>query len=299
MIGATTVSDIAFALVYHRWLLSATPFCMTPSVSAIPELITSAANAEVKRLRSLHERKYRRQTGLFLAEGTRICTEATALGWEMHRLAFLAGRQNNISIRPLLDALSYVGGRPLPMTEALLKRISRKDNPQMVVGAFAQRYIGLSDINPDQSDIWVALDRVRDPGNLGTIMRTIDATGGRGLILIDDCTDPYSVEAVRASMGAVFNVAIASCSQPEFLAFASKWPGRLHGTALLASTDYRAVAYDGPLIVLMGNEQAGLPNSLMQACTQLIRMPMRGRSDSLNLAVATGLALYEAIRTRD
>ena len=169
----------------------------------------------------------------------------------------------------------------------------------MVVGAFAQRHMGLSDIHPDQSDIWVALDRVRDPGNLGTIMRTIDATGGRGVILIDDCTDPYSLEAVRASMGAVFNVAIASCSQPEFLAFAAKWSGRIHGTALLASTDYRAVAYDGPLIILMGNEQAGLPNPLMRACTQLIHMPMRGRSDSLNLAVATGLALYEALRTRN
>ena len=102
-----------------------------------------------------------------------------------------------------------------------------------------------------------------------------------------------------ASMGAVFNVAIASCSQPEFLAFAGKWPGRILGTALPASTDYRTVAYDGPLIVMMGNEQAGLPDPLMQVCTQLIRMPMRGRSDSLNLAVATGVTLYEALRNRD
>ncbi len=299
-LSETTASlNGVFALAYHRLVLSATPSHMTPSVGAIPELITSAANAEVKRLRSLHERKYRRQTGWFLAEGTRVCTEAVALGWELHRLAFLAGREDHRSIRPLIEALIDAGGRSLPMTEPLLQRISRKDNPQMVVGAFAQRHIELSDIHPNQSDMWVALDRVRDPGNLGTIMRTIDATGGRGLILIDDCTDPYSVEAVRASMGAVFNVAIVSCSQSEFLAFAAEWPGRIHGTALLASTDFRAVACDGPLIILMGNEQAGLPDSLMHACTQLIRMPMRGRSDSLNLAVATGVALYEALRTRN
>ena len=100
-------------------------------------------------------------------------------------------------------------------------------------------------------------------------------------------------------MGAVFNVAIASTTQAAFLDLAGTWPGRIIGTALPASTDYREVAYDGPLIVLMGNEQAGLPNPLMQVCTQLIRMPMRGRSDSLNLAVATGLALYEAMRARD
>ena len=99
-------------------------------------------------------------------------------------------------------------------------------------------------------------------------------------------------------MGAVFNVAIASCSQPEFLAFACNWPGRVLGTALTASNDYRTVAYDGPLIVMMGNEQAGLADPIMRACTQLIRMPMRGRSDSLNLAVATGVALYEALRNR-
>ena len=272
---------------------------MMPFDAVISEPITSAANVEIKRLRSLHARKYRRQTGWFLAEGMRICTEAAALGWEMHRLAFLAGRENDRHIRPLLNALSDAGGRALPMTEYLLQRISRKDNPQMVLGAFAQRHIGLPDIHPDQSDIWVALDRVRDPGNLGTIMRTIDATGARGLILIDDCTDPYSVEAVRASMGAVFNVAIASCSQPEFLAFAASWSGRILGTALSASTDYRAAAYDGPLIVMMGNEQAGLPHSLMQVCTQLMRMPMQGRSDSLNLAVAAGVVLYEALRTRD
>ena len=188
--------------VYHRWPLSATPSVMEPLITAIFEPITSAANTEVKRLRALHERKYRRQTGWFLAEGTRICTEAVALGWEMHRLAFLAGRQDDRHIRPLLAALDEAGGRALPMTESLLQRISRKDNPQMVLGAFAQRHIELHDINPDPADIWVALDRVRDPGNLGTIMRTIDATGARGLILIDDCTDPYSVEAVRASMGA-------------------------------------------------------------------------------------------------
>lgn len=286
-------------MIYHHVLLSAKPSVMTSSIAAIPAPITSAANAEVKRLRSLHERKYRRQTGWFLAEGTRICTEAVALGWEMHRLAFLAGRENDKHVRSLLGALGEAGGRALPMTKSLLQRISRKDNPQMVLGAFAQRHIGLADIHPDPADIWVALDRVRDPGNLGTIMRTIDATGARGLILIDDCTDPYSVEAVRASMGAVFNVAIASCSQPEFLAFASDWPGRILGTALPASADYRTAAYDGPLIVMMGNEQAGLPDPLMQICTQLIRMPMRGRSDSLNLAVATGVALYEAVRNRD
>ena len=262
----------------------------------LPDPITSAGNAEVKRLRSLHERKFRRQTGWFLAEGTRICTEAVALGWRIHRLAFLDGRGHDRMVRPLLGALARDGGRALPMTESLLSRISGKDNPQMVLGAFEQRWQDAGAITPDPQQCWIALDRVRDPGNLGTIMRTVDATGARGVILIGDCTDPYSVESVRASMGAVFNVELVAMSEAEFLTLAAGWPGQIIGTALPAGRDYRTADYAGPLMLLMGNEQAGLTAALMNACTQLVRMPMLGRSDSLNLAVATGVTLYEVLR---
>ena len=264
----------------------------------LPDPIASAGNAEVKRLRSLHERKYRRQTGWFLAEGTRTCTEAVELGWRLHRLAFLDGRGGDRMVRPLLAALGRDGGRALPMTESLLSRISGKDNPQMVLGAFEQRWQDPGRITPDSGRCWIALDRVRDPGNLGTIMRTADATGARGIILIGDCTDPYSVEAVRASMGAVFNVELAQMLEDDFLDLAAGWPGQIVGTALPASRDYRKVDYAWPLILLMGNEQAGLTPALMKACTQLARVPMMGRSDSLNLAVATGVTLYEALRQR-
>ena len=264
----------------------------------LPDPITSAGNAEVKRLRSLHERKYRRQTGWFLAEGTRTCIEAVALGWRLHRLAFLDGRGGDRMVRSLLEALDRDGGRALPMTESLLSRISGKDNPQMVLGAFEQRWQPVDAIVPDADGCWIALDRVRDPGNLGTIMRTADATGARGVILVGDCTDPYSVEAVRASMGAVFNIELAQMSQDDFLRLVSGWPGQVIGTALPASRDYRTADYGGPLMLVMGNEQAGLTPELMQACTQLVRMPMMGRSDSLNLAVATGITLYEALRLK-
>jgi len=264
----------------------------------IPDMITSAANDEVKRLRALHERKFRKQTGWFLAEGARICHEAVALGWAMHRLAFVAGREDDRQVRTLLSGLVESKGRALPMTESLLQRISRKDNPQMVLGAFGQRWDDLDQVGRTPDECWVALDRVRDPGNLGTVMRTADAVGAKGLILVGDCTDPYSVEAVRASMGAVFNLRIIACSEAEFLKFTAGWSGHVIGTALPAAVDYRTADYAGSLIMLMGNEQAGLTPNLMKVCTQLIKIPMLGRSDSLNLAVATGVALYEALAKR-
>ena len=143
---------------------------------------------------------------------------------------------------------------------------------------------------------WVALDRVRDPGNLGTILRTADAAAAAGVILIDDCTDPYSVEAVRASMGAVFNVCLVQATAAEFSSFCQIWQGSVIGTALPASIDYRQADWSSPLLLLMGNEQAGLSEEMMGLCTQLVRLPMKGRSDSLNLAVATGICLYEMLK---
>ena len=144
----------------------------------------------------------------------------------------------------------------------------------------------------------VGLDRVRDPGNLGTIMRTIDAVGANGVILIDDCTDPFSVEAVRASMGAIFTLEISLCTGDEFITFGKCFEGTIIGTALQSSVDYRLADWRSPCIILMGNEQVGLPEKLKGACDQLISIPMHGRSDSLNLAVATGISLYEFLRQK-
>jgi len=262
------------------------------------EIITSATNKEVKLLRSLHERKYRKQTGLFLAEGMRICREAISLGQVPRKLVYATSRAHDKPVRELIDACRGAGGRSLAVSEDLLSRISRKDNPQMVIGAFEARFAAADVIVPKDNKLWVALDRVRDPGNLGTIMRTADAVGATGVILIDDCTDPYSLEAVRASMGAIFNCQLVKLSQDEFCAFAKSWPGEIIGTALQASVDYRTADYSKATIMLMGNEQAGLPDKLIDATTTCIRMPMMGRSDSLNLAVATGVSLYEWLRHR-
>ena len=257
--------------------------------------INSLTNTTVKALRALHERKYRRQSGLFLAEGMRIVMEALDLGWTPKHLAFLDGRQDDPLVAPLIVAAENASAECLAVSHDVLAKISRKDNPQAVVASFNETWTELDQIISGRG-VWVALDRVRDPGNLGTIMRSIDAAGGDGVILIGDCTDGFSVEAVRASMGACFNIKLAECSEAEFLAGIPSWQGQLIGTSLAASVDYRQANWSSPLIIMMGNEQAGLTDALTAAAKQLIRMPMLGRSDSLNLAVATGISLYEYVR---
>ena len=257
--------------------------------------INSLTNPTVKALRALHERKYRRQSRLFLAEGMRIVMEAIDLGWVPQHFVFLNGRQDDDLVAKLISAAENMGAECLAVSHDVLAKISRKDNPQAVVASFAEKWMPMDEVIKAQA-LWVALDRVRDPGNLGTIMRSVDAVGGAGVILIGDCTDGFSVEAVRASMGACFNLSLAEATEEAFLDQVKNWQGEIIGTSLLASSDYRLANWTGPKILLMGNEQAGLTDALAAAATQLIRMPMLGRSDSLNLAVATGVALYEHLR---
>ena len=263
--------------------------------------INSLTNPLIKSLRSLHDRKRRRQSGLFLAEGTRIVTEALELGWLPETLIFLEGRDDDRMIARLIRMAIDHDADIVMVSESILAKISRKDNPQMVVATFKEHLIDADHVfNTDLGDdgakkdhVWVVLDRIRDPGNLGTILRTADAVAAQGVVLIGDCCDPFSVEAVRASMGAIFNIPLVVMDDDDFIQRAKSYKGQIVGTALPASDDYKTINWSGPMLLMMGNEQAGLTQNLMDAATSLIRMPMLGRSDSLNLAVSTGIALYE------
>jgi TrmH family RNA methyltransferase len=163
-----------------------------------------------------------------------------------------------------------------------------------VLAVFDQTYLPLTGIRPESAPCWVALEQVRDPGNLGTIIRTADAAGCGGVILIGDCVDPFSTEAVRATMGSIFAVSISRATVEDFLAWRATWPGAVVGTRLDATVDHRAAALTRPALILMGNEQAGLTDRLAAACDVNVKIPMRGRADSLNLSVATGIMIYAA-----
>ena len=255
--------------------------------------VTSLTNPTVKAVRALHLRKEREENGLFLAEGLKIITEAVELG-HAPKILLYGPDAGHPLLKKAMAATEAAGGEVIEVTRDILEKISRRDNPQMVIGVFPQVFAALDALEPDAAACWVALDRVRDPGNLGTVIRTADAAGCGGVILVGDCCDPYSVEAVRATMGSVFAVKIARTGVAEFLAWRKSWPGSVIGTLLSAAVDYRSAEYRRPAMVLMGNEQAGLPPELAAACDVAVKIPMRGRADSLNLAVATGIMIYAA-----
>jgi RNA methyltransferase, TrmH family len=256
--------------------------------------VTSLTNPTVKAVRALHLRKERDETGLFVAEGLKIVTEAVELGAAPKILLFGRDAQGHPLLAHAIDATTAAGGEVIEVTAEILAKVSRRDNPQAVVGVFRQRFAALSDIDPAKAACWVALHRVRDPGNLGTIVRTLDAAGGGGLILVGECCDPYSVEAVRATMGSIFAVPLVKVDEAAFGAWRQGWPGSVVGTLLSASTDYRAATRRAPVLILMGNEQQGLPPHMAALCDVNVKIPMRGRADSLNLAVATGIMIYWA-----
>jgi TrmH family RNA methyltransferase len=252
--------------------------------------VTSLTNPTVKAVRALHMRKARQESGLFLVEGLKAVTEAVDLARPPRMLLYSAAAAGH----PLLIRAAGVAAETLEVSEAILAKISRRENPQMVLGVFEQALADLDALDPGEAPCWVALEAVRDPGNLGTILRTADAAGCGGVILVGDCCDPYSVEAVRATMGSIFAVPIAKAATAEFLDWRTRWPGAVVGTLLSAKTDFRAATYRAPSLVVMGNEQAGLSEALAAACDMTVKIPMRGRADSLNLAVATGVMIYAA-----
>ena len=260
----------------------------------MPRRITAFSNPLVKQVRALRDKKHRRREGLFIAEGLRILTEAREAGRLPEILFYGEGTRH-----PLLDSLiaetEAAGGDVVETNADILHKLSGKDNPQTVLGVYRAFDTRLEGLDRSAAPLWIVAQALRDPGNLGTILRTGDAVGAGGLILVDECVDPFSVEAVRATMGALFTQRIAAASWAEFIRWLRGGPGQLIGTSLRAELDYQAPRYEQPAFILVGNEAQGLPRAYEDECDLLVKMPMLGKADSLNAAVATAVMAYEVI----
>lgn len=257
--------------------------------------ITGFSNPLLKEIRALREKKLRKRAGLFLAEGLRIMTEARDAGFLPQMLFRVKDRPvHELEIVLESDVLS-AGGDVIETSADIMAKLSGKDNPQAIVGVYKDHITALGDLDRSTAPIWLVAQAMRDPGNLGTMLRTGDAVGAGGLILIDDCTDPFSVESVRASMGAIFTQKVVQCRWDEFIPWLRQSDGQLVGTSLQTDIDYQSARFSAPCFILTGNEAQGLPEEYEQACDLLVKMPMRGKADSLNAAVATAVMAYEVL----
>jgi TrmH family RNA methyltransferase len=255
--------------------------------------VTAFSNSTVKLLRSLRDKKARREEGLYLAEGLRILIEARDSGRLPEIVAFSPEGANHPLAAEIIAATEAAGGDAIETSVDILSKMSGKDNPQMLLGAYRQPGTSLDRIDRSKSDLWIVAQALRDPGNIGTILRTADAVGAGGLILVDDSADPYSVEAVRASMGAIFTQDVATARWPEFIAWLRSGEGQLVGTSLKATNDYLAAEYRKPCFLLIGNEQQGLPVDYEAECDLLVKIPMAGHADSLNAAIAAAVMAFQ------
>jgi len=261
--------------------------------------IESFSNPLVKRMRLLREKRHRRAEGLFLAEGLRIATEAREAGVLPHWLFLAEEGAAHPLAQALVEATLANGGEVIDTTPAILSKLSGKDNAQTIVGIYPEPKTTLTDLDRNAAPIWLVAERLRDPGNLGTMLRTGDAVGAGGLILLDESTDPWAVEAVRASMGAIFTQRLVQAQWDEFLPWLRGGPGELVATWLGDDTqDYQAVRYAAPTFILIGNESQGMPEAYAAAADLRVKMPMMGKADSLNAAVAAAVMAYEVLNQR-
>jgi TrmH family RNA methyltransferase len=262
----------------------------------MPSLITSHSNPKIKQARALRQRKQRDAAGLFLVEGLFHIGEALAAHAALDSLFYAPDLLDSDFARRLIDRAVAEGVTCYETTADILASIAEKENPQGVIAVARQQRVKLADLTPQNFSWGVAIVAPQDPGNVGTILRTIDAVGASGLILLDSGVDPYHPTAVRASLGSIFWYPIVSASFAEWSHWAQQQGYHIYGTSAKGSVDYgEAEAYERPLIVLLGSEREGLSREQAAVCDQLVRLPMHGRVSSLNLAVAAGVVLYAVL----
>ena len=260
------------------------------------ELISSRSNPKIKQVRALRQRKARQESGLFLVEGIRHVGEAVEAGASVQAIYYALDLLESAFAQSLVVTQDRKGIPCYALSREVFESVAEKENPQGILAVVKHLEHRLDDLSPSNFPWGVALVAPQDPGNLGTILRTIEAVGASGLLLLDSGVDLYHPAAVRASMGAIFWLPVASASFAEFKDWADRNAYHIYGTSAHDATDYRQVnGYPRPCVLLLGSEREGLSPEQRAACQALIRLPMRGRATSLNLGVAAGIMLYEML----
>lgn len=262
------------------------------------EPISSRNHPAVKKVRTLQQREVREETGLFCAEGVRFLSEACATHAKIETIVFAPQLIASAYAKRMIKHARYRGVKTVAVSPEVLQSLALNDEPQGVITICRQQWTPLSQAKLQSGICWIALDEVQSPGNLGTMMRTADAAGANGFTFLGTQPDPYHPACVRASMGAIFNVPFVRTCDEEFWRWKQQHQLHLIGTSPHATQLHSELHYPTPCVIFMGGERKGLSATQQAKCDAMVRIPMAGRADSLNLAVATGIILYEILRQK-
>jgi TrmH family RNA methyltransferase len=254
--------------------------------------IASRSNPKIKLVRSLSQRKARQESGLFAVEGTFHIGAALEARAPLEFALVAPEALRGDFARGLAGRLETAGVEVYEVSGEILASLSEKDNPPGMLAVAKQQSTSLSSLRVPPSSLSLAVVSPQDPGNLGSLLRTLDAAGGHALLALDGGVDAWHPHAVRAGMGAHFWKPIVQAGFSEFTIWAQAQGVHVVGSSAHAELDYGAVAYPRPSVLLLGSEREGLSAAQLAACEQVISLPMRGKVTSLNLAVAAGILLY-------
>ena len=264
------------------------------------EKIESVQNKRIKWLASLKNARRRREEGVVVAEGVRLVEMAAEAGWTTRFCLVTAEAAREERAERILARLESLGCPLAEVAPEVYKKASDTDAPQGILLVLEERGASLAALAMRQEMHVVVLDGVQDPGNAGTIVRTADAAGADAVICLSDTIDLFSAKAVRASMGSAFHVPIV-CGVPhetlrEFLR--SQRVRLLAGDLDETAQPYPMADYGGRVALAFGNEGGGISDAVRRMAQEKVFIPMFGRAESLNVATAAALLLYEAAGQR-
>jgi len=268
---------------------------------ALPtEKITSLQNPRVKRLVKLRDRRPRDEAGVFLVEGYREIRRALERRFRLDELyyapeLFLGGNEP-----ALLETAAAAGTELVELSPAAFAKVAYRERPDGLLAVAPQwrRTLDEIPIPPERPAFLLVVEAIEKPGNLGTILRSADAAGCDAVIVCDPVTDLFNPNVVRASTGVLFAVPCCVAEGLEVLAWLRGRRIRVVATPPGGTLEYTEADLRGPLAVVMGSEQYGLSEFWLRAADQAVRIPMAGQADSLNVAMATIITLFEAVRQR-
>lgn len=262
------------------------------------EVITSLQNTTIKKIAALDAKKQRDKLGLFVAEGIRLVEEAAASAWTIDCAVYTEKLTEQPRGAALLAALEQRAVKMLCVSDSVYQKIGRTETAQGILAVVAKNERLLADWRTADCRAIAVLDAVQDPGNVGAIIRTA-AADCAAVVLLPGCADPFADKAVRAAMGALFKIPVFEGVEPdELVAYCRQSDRLLVTTCLEGSVSYESVDYTRSSAIVFGNEGNGVQSALIQKSDARIRIPLHHDVESLNVAAAAAVVLYEALRQR-